>query len=211
MTLTLAVLAVGGTVRFGFPTGYWTDLWLQIVFALAGMAVAVCGWEWRQRALRQPGSTSNAHRSPTKSPSLRWVAVATVCTAGWLSFLVVLVLSTPGSWRIERIPQNAAREIISQHPEAKVELLRYENGRQTLDILVTAAGKTTRYISGVDGVTAAFLHERGVSTKLIRHDGSAAGTAARSLPLVCLFVLAAGIVILLEALRGRPRAPLPTS
>ncbi|MDO8539711.1 MAG: RNA polymerase sigma factor [Opitutaceae bacterium] len=197
-SLGFTVLAIFGFLRFGFPSGYWTDLWLEICFYLAVMALAVWVWDCSQRHRRMPEPSGEIARKPRKPPSLLWVAAATLCMAA------LLVVSVGGGWRT-RVPTKVPREIIAQHPGAKIEVWEYENGTRSISIFVTVDGKVTRYVSRIDDATLASLNRDGVSYKTLRQgrDSEVLGAPGRLLFVVSLFAVVAGIVILVRGLQKR--------
>lgn len=202
--VTLLVAGIGGAMKFGFPSGYWTDVWLTLVFAMLGLPVAVRMGAWWER--RHPPVVAPVSGAPRRS--LRWVAVATVAMA----VLLGLSLFDMKGWRSERISAPAAIDLIATRPDAQVSVLEYQNGRKSLAMLVPArdpAGKPVRYFAPLDATTLRALKAKGAAYQTRRQgeDFEILGWPGRLLVVLAFVVVIAGIVVLVRGLRtSRPVA-----
>jgi hypothetical protein len=200
--IALLVLGVAAAINFGFPSGAWTDLWLLIVFALSAMAFAVWMWEWRPRRRRPSADSIPLVQRSRKTPSLVWVALATVCLAA------LLPLSIGSRWRTQRISASAARDLMAAHPDATIQISEKGQQSKTLGIIVEHEGTSTWYVSPLDEPTLAALNRSGVSYKTLRQgrDFEMLGLPGRMLLVLSIFGTVAGTVILVRNWRLR-RAP----
>lgn len=198
----LTALGISSARSFGFPSGHWTDVWLTIVFALAAMAFGVWVWQRREGRRQSTPPARGASRSAMRMPvTLRWVGLATACMA------VLLTLSIGGSGRPARVEPAVAREIIATHPTAKVRIYEYQQGSRSLAVFVNENGHEASYLARADDALLAALTRDGVSFDVLRQgrDFEPLGMAGRSLLILSVLTVAAGLVVLGRELLFRRR------
>ncbi len=199
-SIGLFLIGFLGAVDLGFPTGHFTDLCVEVVFATAGSLAVVCGWEWLQSRQDRNNARSEPVQSAGRGVSRAWVALATVGMA------VVLVFSIldMGRWQSKHITSQAALDLINTRHDAEIYVLEYQDGAKTLDLLVPRLEEPTRkpirYVAPLDKSTLQALNASGAKYKLSRQgqDFEIFGWSGRMLFLLAAFVVAAGIVVLLR-------------
>jgi len=205
---SVALLLVGawGALELGFPSGYWTDLWLEVVFAMTAVLVVAWGWVWTQprRDRRRPQDETS--RSRSTGVSRAWVALA---TAGMAVILVFSILDMKG-WQSERISEQAARDLVTARHDARIYVLEYQNGPGILEILVPgtdkAASRLKRYRAPLNESTLQKLESSGAAYKTLKQgqDFEVLGWPGRMLFPLSVFVVVAGTVILARTPRKQP-------
>ncbi|MBI5693619.1 MAG: sigma-70 family RNA polymerase sigma factor [Verrucomicrobia bacterium] len=204
MAAALAALGIGGARSIGFPNGSLTDLWLQIVFALAVMFLAIAGWELHQRRNRDAVPTGTSQLRPLP---VVWVTV----TTGVMVLFLLPTLFSGG--RREVISPEAARQLLAAHPEARVVVQEYETGQRHLAITVRTGNHETRYFSRLEPTSLAWLAANGKRYETLRQgqDFERLGSAGRSLLLLAVVTTVAGMVLIVHAWWNRRRASFPSS
>jgi RNA polymerase sigma factor (sigma-70 family) len=191
----------------GFPSGYFTDLCVEVVFAMAGLLAVVCCWESlrsrRNRSEPEPEPNQPASRGVPRS----WVALA---TAGMAAVLAFLLLDMVSAGQAKHITQQAALDLVAARHDAKVYVLEYQSGAQILELRVPGIGKPTgkaiRYFAPLDKPASQALIASGAAYKILRQgqDFEIFGWPGRMLFLLAAFVVVAGIVVLVKT-RQQPR------
>jgi hypothetical protein len=205
-SVALLLVGVWGTLELGFPSGYWTDLWLEVVFAMAAILVVAWGWVWTQRRRDRKEFQGEASRSRPTGVSRAWVALA---TAGMAVILVFSILDMKG-WQSERISEQAARDLVTARHDARIYILEYQNGFRTLEILVPGADKAAntlkRYFAPLNESTLQKLDSSGTAYKILKQgqDFEVLGWPGRMLFPLSVFIVVAGIVILARTPRKQP-------
>jgi len=151
----------------------------------------------RRRALVDPVAVTKPARYGI------WVMAATITTA-----LLLWYALHDANWKAQSVSTPAMQRLIVEKEQAKPQawILQYKDGRRQLWLTVTENGHPSRFIAPPDETTLALLAAKDVAcpTYLQGRDFEIFGKLGKLLPILCIFVLAAGAAMFLKRPKLKP-------
>ena len=177
--------------------------WVWLLYAAVVGSFAAYAWQQHRRIRRREPATPPV-RPASRKRLVVWVTVGTLCMAA------LLALSVGGGRARKGVGPAEAQSILAAHPEAKVYVSEYQNGKKTLMILVRdESGREAKYLGAWDEPMQAALKQSGVTYRTLvqGRDFEIFGAAGRYLFVLAMVVMAAGVAILIRMWRqSRPGA-----
>ncbi len=205
-TLALDYLVPAAALRRGFCLGMtW---WLCLIYPVVLGALAIWAWEWWD-GLARPEAEGLESLKTASRPLVRWLGLGMIVPACVLLLCLIDVFSRPpfSHWRY--IPAAEARKIIAERRDAKFSVEQYETGGRMLLIQLIERGKLSGLHASANEPTLALLAEKGIACPTHVHGRHFLGLPMPQqwLSLLSMFLVAAGVVILVG--RPRQRASVP--
>jgi RNA polymerase sigma factor (sigma-70 family) len=171
---------------------------LSVVTVLIGsIYVVIFGalgvWVFRQRKRRVDQEIAPVTDSKG-APSRRWVVLAMIGASVLLG-----ALFSDSNWGVRKLTAEQIRQLAEKPIQAEFTLEQWRNGSRYLSITVAQPGKKLKFYGPVDEPTLASLAAKGISypTYIEGKDFGVFGWPGNLLPFVCVFILAAGMGLLL--------------
>ena len=169
--------------------------WLGLLYAAIAIGFALYAWQ-QHRRIRGPQAVTEPPPPMSRRRLLTWVGLGTFAMALLLAFCAL----DYGGWRTKRVGDAEVPALLAAHPTAKVCILKYQNGERSVLI---EDNRSARFAFPLTENTSAALKQSGVrvETFVQGRDFELLGWAGRFLFVPALLIVAAGVVILIRALR----------
>lgn len=172
--------------------------WFGLLYAAVGVGVGL--WAWRRHQKRNTSQPKNEQSQLWKKRMVRWVWGGMLGAATILVLFILVLIQEQSNTVKTFVSTEQFEEAVLQNPDANFFLVQYNDGRQ--QIWLKYIEKGTRYFlfTRADRSSLAFLRERGISyrTSVQGRDFEVFGSPGKLLPFVCVFILSAGVVLLLR-------------
>jgi RNA polymerase sigma factor (sigma-70 family) len=170
------------TVTISFGTAY------LVVLAALGT------WLWRRRRVQCPPLSQENAAGSSQAPLIRWVVQSVLAAS-----VILGTALSDSNWGSPMLSPNQVQELITKRREAQFAVFQWHNGSRRLWITVSEGRRQSNFVGPADEDTLARLTGAGRLYPIYMQgrDFEVFGWAGRLLPLLCAFILAAGIVVLL--------------
>ena len=179
------VVAVPGLL--GMPWG------VVLIYPLALAALAVWVWRWR-RALSHSGTDTKASATPSNKTFFVWLGLGMIVPVLVFLFFVVGMVQEPLT--NQRLSSAEAQELIATRSDATILLEQYKGAPKRIWIRLPENSRRIEYWAPADESTVAVLTKSGHTHQTIEFRDP--GLAKRWLPLLSMFVVPIGGVMLLR-------------
>jgi RNA polymerase sigma factor (sigma-70 family) len=200
----LLLLIVLGLMPVAYSTAVRARLlggltvWLGLMYVVVPAALFL--WAWQRRRTFQPQPTREPEAAPVarkKNRFVLWLAIGMIGAAGLLLFGF---LDT--NRNVQHLTTAEVQKMVvdGKVKQAEFSLLQYQNGYDYFFITQRENGKAIKFMAPANDTTIALVKEHGIkcTTFVQGRDFEVFGWPGRLLPVVCVFILAIGGVVLLR-------------
>jgi RNA polymerase sigma factor (sigma-70 family) len=151
-------------------------------------------WLWRRRR-KSVGQEHMGSTGLKRTPWVRWVLPAMVAASVLLG-----AMFSDSNWGVSKLSADQVLEMAAKQSHAEFFVEQWRNGSQRLVITVVEAGKRLKFEGPVEDATLALLSTRGIPYPIYVEgkDFGVFGWPGNLLPFLCVFILGAGVVLLLR-------------
>lgn len=182
-----------------------STLWLGMMYAVIPAALVMWLWQ-RRRGLHQNETAVPADADTRKKPFTKWVVMSIIGTGILLGALIIPHINR----HVKRLSTAEVQQLAGEHADAKFAVCQDLNGSRELYITRSGNGILWEFFAPAEQSTLSLLTQNGIAcpTYLQGRDYEIFGLPGRLLPVLCIFILAAGAVLLLyRSRRGALASP----
>jgi len=177
-----------------FAAGSWS---LTAFYWLVAAAWFIWFWQ-RRRDSRRPEEEKLAADCPSARSYNTWVILGILGPACIVAVFAFSIVCSHDTWSCTPISETEAQKIISERTDARFTVLQYKNGPQSLEIRLPDDHRIGKMTPWNDSLQTALAQKEIAYQTLIEdqdfHDGGARGF----IPLLSIFIVVAGSVLLLR-------------
>ena len=171
-----------------------STIWLGLMYAVIPAALVLWLWQ-RHRGSHQHETTVQVVPSARKKPFTKWVVMSVIGTGILLAAIIVPHITC----HIERLSTMEVQRLVTERTDAKFAVLQNQDGSRELYITRSQNGILLESFAPADESVLSLLKQNGVACPIYLQgrDFEIFGLPGRLLPVLCIFILAAGVVLLL--------------